>query len=218
MNLLIMGLPGAGKGTQAAKMVEEFGLAHISTGDMFRAAIANETEMGLLAKSYMDQGQLVPDEVTNGIVKERLLQDDISQKGFLLDGYPRTIDQAHALDQTLADSNIQLDGVVNIDVDPSILLDRLSGRFICRSCGATYHKIFNPTKVEGTCDNCGGHDFYQREDDKPEAIKTRLDVNIAQGQPILEHYAAKGLVFDIQGDQEINKVFADIQVALEKIK
>lgn len=218
MNLLIMGLPGAGKGTQAAKMVEEFGLAHISTGDMFRAAIANETEMGLLAKSYMDQGQLVPDEVTNGIVKERILQDDISQKGFLLDGYPRTIDQAHALDQTLADSNIQLDGVVNIDVDPSILLDRLSGRFICRSCGATYHKIFNPTKVEGTCDNCGGHDFYQREDDKPEAIKTRLDVNIAQGQPILEHYAAKGLVFDIQGDQEINKVFADIQVALEKIK
>ncbi|MBF8970373.1 MULTISPECIES: adenylate kinase [unclassified Streptococcus] len=218
MNLLIMGLPGAGKGTQAAKMVEEFGLAHISTGDMFRAAIANETEMGLLAKSYMDQGQLVPDEVTNGIVKERLLQDDISQKGFLLDGYPRTIDQAHALDQTLADSNIQLDGVVNIDVDPSILLDRLSGRFICRNCGATYHKIFNPTKVEGTCDNCGGHDFYQREDDKPEAIKTRLDVNIAQGQPILEHYAAKGLVFDIQGDQEIDKVFADIQAALEKIK
>lgn len=218
MNLLIMGLPGAGKGTQAAKMVEEFGLAHISTGDMFRAAIANETEMGLLAKSYMDQGQLVPDEVTNGIVKERLLQDDISQKGFLLDGYPRTIDQAHALDQTLADSNIQLDGVVNIDVDPSILLDRLSGRFICRSCGATYHKIFNPTKVEGTCDNCGDHDFYQREDDKPEAIKTRLDVNIAQGQPILEHYAAKGLVFDIQGDQEIDKVFADIQAALEKIK
>lgn len=218
MNLLIMGLPGAGKGTQAAKMVEEFGLAHISTGDMFRAAIANETEMGLLAKSYMDQGQLVPDEVTNGIVKERLLQDDISQKGFLLDGYPRTIEQAHALDQTLADSNIQLDGVVNIDVDPSILLDRLSGRFICRSCGATYHKIFNPTKVEGTCDNCGGHDFYQREDDKPEAIQTRLDVNIAQGQPILEHYAAKDLVFNIQGDQEIDKVFIDIQAVLEKIK
>lgn len=218
MNLLIMGLPGAGKGTQAAKMVEEFGLAHISTGDMFRAAIANETEMGLLAKSYMDQGQLVPDEVTNGIVKERLLQDDISQKGFLLDGYPRTIEQAHALDQTLADSNIQLDGVVNIDVDPSILLDRLSGRFICRSCGATYHKIFNPTKVEGTCDNCGGYDFYQREDDKPEAIQTRLDVNIAQGQPILEHYAAKDLVFNIQGDQEIDKVFVDIQAVLEKIK
>lgn len=218
MNLLIMGLPGAGKGTQAAKMVEEFGLAHISTGDMFRAAIANETEMGLLAKSYMDQGQLVPDEVTNGIVKERLLQDDISQKGFLLDGYPRTIEQAHALDQTLADSNIQLDGVVNIDVDPSILLDRLSGRFICRSCGATYHKIFNPTKVEGTCDNCGGHDFYQREDDKQEAIQTRLDVNIAQGQPILEHYAAKDLVFNIQGDQEIDKVFVDIQAVLEKIK
>ena len=129
MNLLIMGLPGAGKGTQAAKMVEEFGLAHISTGDMFRAAIANETEMGLLAKSYIDQGQLVPDEVTNGIVKERLQQADIAEKGFLLDGYPRTIEQAHALDQALEDLQISLDGVINIDVDPSILLERLSGRF-----------------------------------------------------------------------------------------
>ena len=218
MNLLIMGLPGAGKGTQAAKMVEEFGLAHISTGDMFRAAIANETEMGLLAKSYMDKGQLVPDEVTNGIVKERLAQDDIRQKGFLLDGYPRTIEQAHALDKTLAESNLVLDGVVNIDVDPSILLERLSGRFICRNCGATYHKVFNPTKVEGTCDVCGEHDFYQREDDKPEAIQTRLDVNIAQGQPILEHYRQKGLVFDIQGDQEIDQVFAAVRAALEKIK
>ncbi|MBF0845541.1 nucleoside monophosphate kinase, partial [Streptococcus danieliae] len=147
MNLLIMGLPGAGKGTQAAKMVEEFGLAHISTGDMFRAAIANETEMGLLAKSYMDQGQLVPDEVTNGIVKERLQQADIAEKGFLLDGYPRTIEQAHALDQALEELQISLDGVINIDVDPSILLERLSGRFICRTCGATYHKVFNPTTV-----------------------------------------------------------------------
>lgn len=218
MNLLIMGLPGAGKGTQAAKMVEEFGLAHISTGDMFRAAIANETEMGLLAKSYMDQGQLVPDEVTNGIVKERLQQADIAEKGFLLDGYPRTIEQAHALDQALEELQISLDGVINIDVDPSILLERLSGRFICRICGATYHKVFNPTTVEGTCDNCGGHDFYQREDDKPEAIKTRLDVNIAQGQPIIDHYAAKDMVFDIQGDQEIEQVFADIQAAVEKIK
>ena len=218
MNLLIMGLPGAGKGTQAAKMVEEFGLAHLSTGDMFRAAIANETEMGLLAKSYMDQGQLVPDEVTNGIVKERLQQADIAEKGFLLDGYPRTIEQAHALDQALEELQISLDGVINIDVDPSILLERLSGRFICRTCGATYHKVFSPTTVEGTCDNCGGHDFYQREDDKPEAIKTRLDVNIAQGQPIIEHYTAKDMVFDIQGDQEIEQVFADIQAAVEKIK
>ena len=159
MNLLIMGLPGAGKGTQAAKIVEEFGVAHISTGDMFRAAMANKTEMGVLAKSFIDKGELVPDEVTNGIVKERLAQADIAEKGFLLDGYPRTIEQAHALDETLKNLDLKLDGVINIDVNPDSLIERLSGRFICRSCGATYHKAFNPTKVEGTCDACGGHEF-----------------------------------------------------------
>ncbi|MDU4482091.1 MAG: nucleoside monophosphate kinase, partial [Streptococcus vestibularis] len=128
MNLLIMGLPGAGKGTQAAKIVEEFGVAHISTGDMFRAAMANQTEMGTLAKSFIDKGELVPDEVTNGIVKERLAQDDIKEKGFLLDGFPRTIEQAHSLDQILVDLGLELDGVINIEVDPSCLLERLSGR------------------------------------------------------------------------------------------
>ena len=211
MNLLIMGLPGAGKGTQAAKIVEEFRLVHISTGDMFRAAMANETEMGLLAKSYIDRGDLVPDEVTNGIVKERLLQDDIRQQGFLLDGYPRTIDQAHALDAVLAEIDLPLDGVVNIEIAPDKLIDRLSGRYICRTCGATYHKLFNPTKVEGVCDVCGGHDFYQREDDKPESVKRRLEVNIAQGQPIIDHYREKSLVKDIAGDQEINQVYEEIQ-------
>ncbi|MDU1741527.1 MAG: adenylate kinase, partial [Streptococcus lutetiensis] len=194
MNLLIMGLPGAGKGTQAAKIVEEFGVAHIYTGDMFRTAMANKTEMGVLAKSFIDKGELVPDKVTNGIVKERLAQDDIAEKGFLLDGYPRTIEQAHALDETLKNLDLKLDGVINIDVNPDSLIERLSGRFICRSCGATYHKVFNPTKVEGTCDACGGHDFYQREDDKPETVKRRLDVNIAQGAPIIEHYRKAGIV------------------------
>ena len=130
MNLLIMGLPGAGKGTQAAKIVEEFHVAHISTGDMFRAAMANQTEMGVLAKSFIDKGELVPDEVTNGIVKERLAQDDIKEKGFLLDGFPRTIEQAHALDQILVDLGLELEGVINIEVDPSCLLERLSGRII----------------------------------------------------------------------------------------
>lgn len=130
MNLLIMGLPGAGKGTQASKIVDEFGLIHISTGDMFRAAMANQTEMGKLAKSYIDKGDLVPDEVTNGIVKERLSQDDIKEKGFLLDGYPRTIDQAHALDKTLEELSLQLNGVINIDVNPESLIERLSGRII----------------------------------------------------------------------------------------
>lgn len=218
MNLLIMGLPGAGKGTQAAKIVEEFGVAHISTGDMFRTAMANKTEMGVLAKSFIDKGELVPDKGTNGIVKERLAQDDIAEKGFLLDGYPRTIEQAHALDETLKNLDLKLDGVINIGVNPDSLIERLSGRFICRSCGATYHKVFNPTKVEGTCDACGGHDFYQREDDKPETVKRRLDVNIAQGAPIIEHYRKAGIVFDIQGNQDINDVFADIEKAISSLK
>lgn len=212
MNLLIMGLPGAGKGTQAAKIVEKFKVAHISTGDMFRAAMANQTEMGVLAKSYIDKGELVPDEVTNGIVKERLFQSDIKETGFLLDGYPRTIDQAHALDAILKDLGIVLDGVINIEVDPSCLLERLSGRIIHRQTGETFHKVFNPPA------NYNEEDYYQREDDKPETVKRRLDVNIAQGEPILAHYREQKLVHDIQGNQDINDVFSDIEKVLEKLK
>lgn len=205
MNLLIMGLPGAGKGTQAAKIVKQFCVSHISTGDMFREAIANQTEMGKLAKSYIDKGDLVPDEVTNGIVKERLSQNDILTKGFLLDGYPRTIEQAYALDAILSDLNLNLDGVINIDIDPELLVERLSGRIINRKTGETFHKIFNPPTG-----NYNENDFYQREDDKPETVKRRLDVNIAQGAPIIEHYRNEGKVFDIQGNQKIDDVFADI--------
>ena len=212
MNLLIMGLPGAGKGTQAAKIVEQFHVAHISTGDMFRAAMANETEMGVLAKSYISKGELVPDEVTNGIVKERLAQDDIKETGFLLDGYPRTIDQAHALDKILADLGIQLDAVINIAVNPDSLLERLSGRIIHRETGETFHKVFNPPV------DYKEEDYYQREDDKPETVKRRLDVNIAQGQPIIDHYRAQGLVHDIQGNQEIEAVFSDIEKVLSNLK
>ena len=212
MNLLIMGLPGAGKGTQAAKIVEQFHVAHISTGDMFRAAMANETEMGVLAKSYISKGELVPDEVTNGIVKERLAQDDIKETGFLLDGYPRTIDQAHALDQILADLDIQLDAVINIEVNPDSLLERLSGRIIHRETGETFHKVFNPPV------DYKEEDYYQRKDDKPETVKRRLDVNIAQGQPIIDHYRAQGLVHDIQGNQEIEAVFSDIEKVLSNLK
>ena len=212
MNLLIMGLPGAGKGTQAAKIVEKFGVAHISTGDMFRAAMANQTEMGLLAKSYIDKGDLVPDEVTNGIVKERLSQDDIKEKGFLLDGYPRTIEQAHALDAALADLGLELQGVVNIEIDPSKLLERLSGRIIHKETGETFHKVFNPPAA-GYDEN----DFYQREDDKPESVKRRLEVNIAQGEPIIAHYREKGLVHDIEGDQDIEVVFSDIDKVLSNL-
>ncbi|HEM4129865.1 adenylate kinase [Streptococcus suis] len=213
MNLLIMGLPGAGKGTQAAKIVEKFNVAHISTGDMFRAAMANQTEMGVLAKSYIDKGDLVPDEVTNGIVKERLVQDDIKEKGFLLDGYPRTIEQAHALDANLADLGIELQGVINIDIDPSKLIERLSGRIIHKETGETFHKVFNPPVGDYK-----EEDFYQREDDKPESVKRRLEVNIAQGQPIIEHYRAKGLVHDIEGDQDIELVFQAIDTVLSKLQ
>ena len=212
MNLLIMGLPGAGKGTQAAKIVEEFGVAHISTGDMFRAAMANQTEMGVLAKSFIDKGELVPDEVTNGIVKERLAQDDIKEKGFLLDGFPRTIEQAHALDQILVDLGLELEGVINIEVDPSCLLERLSGRIIHRETGETYHKVSNPPA------DYKEEDYYQREDDKPETVKRRLDVNIAQGEPIIAHYRELGLVSDIQGNQDIDDVFADVKKAIAAIK
>ena len=212
MNLLIMGLPGAGKGTQAAKIVEKFHVAHISTGDMFRAAMANQTEMGVLAKSYIDKGELVPDEVTNGIVKERLSQDDIKATGFLLDGYPRTIEQAHALDKTLAELGIELEGVINIEVNPDCLLERLSGRIIHRETGETFHKVFNPPV------DYKEEDYYQREDDKPETVKRRLDVNIAQGEPIIAHYRAKGLVHDIEGNQDINDVFKDIEKVLTNLK
>ncbi|HEL1566244.1 TPA: adenylate kinase [Streptococcus suis] len=212
MNLLIMGLPGAGKGTQAAKIVEKFNVAHISTGDMFRAAMANQTEMGILAKSYIDKGDLVPDEVTNGIVKERLVQDDIKEKGFLLDGYPRTIEQAHALDENLADLGIELQGVINIEIDPSKLVERLSGRIIHKETGETFHKVFNPPVGDYK-----EEDFYQREDDKPESVKRRLEVNIAQGQPIIDHYRAKGLVHDIEGDQDIDLVFQAIDTVLSKL-
>lgn len=210
MNLVLMGLPGAGKGTQAERIVAAYQIPHISTGDMFRAAMANETALGLEAKAYMDKGELVPDEVTNGIVKERLAEPD-TDKGFLLDGFPRTLDQAKALDQMLKELGKKLDAVVEIHVPSEILVERLAGRYMCRNCGATYHKIFNPTKVEGTCDRCGGHEFYQREDDKPETVKNRLAVNIKSSEPILSYYKDQGLLQSIDGDRDIDAVFADVQ-------
>lgn len=213
MNLLITGLPGAGKGTQATRIVDTYGIAHISTGDMFREAMKNQTEMGKLAKSYIDKGELVPDEVTNGIVKERLSAPDIKEKGFLLDGYPRTIEQAHALTKTLSELGLSLDGVINIDVNPDILVDRLSGRIINKKTGESFHKIFNPP-----VGNYNESDYYQREDDKPETVKRRLDVNINQGKPILDYYRKQNLVKDIEGDQLIDDVFADVKSAIDLIK
>lgn len=215
MNLVLMGLPGAGKGTQAEKIIAEYNIPQISTGDMFRQAIAKETSLGLEAKSYMDKGELVPDEVTNGIVKERLAESD-TKDGFLLDGFPRTLDQAKALDDMMQDLDKKLDAVIEIRVPEEVLVERLSGRYICRNCGATYHKLFNPTKVEGTCDRCGGHDFYQREDDKPETVRNRIAVNVKNSEPILSYYDEKGLLRSIDGNREINEVFAEIQQILAK--
>lgn len=217
MNLMLMGLPGAGKGTQAEKIVDEYKIPHISTGDIFRAAIKNQTPMGIEAKKYIDKGELVPDEVTNGIVKERLAQDDVKD-GFLLDGFPRNMAQAQALEEIGAQLGKPLAGVINIHVDPESLMERLTGRYICRDCGATYHKIFNPTKEEGTCDRCGGHEFYQREDDKPETVKNRLDVNIKMNTPLLDFYAQKGILNEVNGNQDIDKVFADVKAILDNLK
>ncbi|WP_214829843.1 adenylate kinase [Exiguobacterium algae] len=212
MNLVLMGLPGAGKGTQAAKIVEEYQIPHISTGDMFRAAIKGGTPLGKEAKSYMDKGELVPDEVTIGIVRERLSQDD-TEKGFLLDGFPRTVAQAEALESLLKDLGKQIDHVINIDVDAEILVPRLTGRWICPTCGATYHVIFNPPKVEGICD-VDGSALMQREDDKEETVRRRLDVNIEQSKPLIDFYAEKGYLRTLDGDRPIDVVYTDVKVLL----
>ncbi|HAJ70198.1 MAG TPA: adenylate kinase [Alkalibacterium sp.] len=209
MNLILLGLPGAGKGTQASRISEKYNIPHISTGDMFRSAMKNKTELGLKAKQYMDAGELVPDDVTNGIVKERLLEKD-AKSGFLLDGYPRTLNQAQALQQALSSTNRRLDQVIYIKVPKDILMERLTGRFMCSNCGATYHKVTNPPKVEGTCDKCGSHDFYQREDDKPETVENRINVNEEQTEKLAKHYSELNLVREIDGEQSPKQVFSDI--------
>ena len=173
MKLILMGPPGAGKGTQAEKLIDLYQIPHISTGDMFRKAQKEGTALGLQAKSYMDQGQLVPDEVTIGIVRERLSEDDC-KNGFLLDGFPRTVQQADALGGILTDLGMNLDAVIDIQVDKDFLVERLTGRRVCKACGATYHVSFNAPKVENVCDKCGG-ELYQRNDDKIETVSNRLD-------------------------------------------
>ena len=204
-----MGPPGAGKGTQAANIVEKYGVCHISTGDMFRSAIKNGTEMGKLAQSYMEKGELVPDSVTVGIVKERLSQSDCSEKGFLLDGFPRNLDQAHSLDVILNELGYALDGVIDVSVENQILINRIIGRRICKKCGATFHVEFNKPQVEGVCDVCGG-ELYTRKDDTLETAENRLSVYSSQTQPLLDFYAERGLLVNINGDQAVDKVFADI--------
>ena len=212
MRIVFMGPPGTGKGTQAEKIIENYQIPHISTGDMFRKAIKDQTELGMEAKRYMDQGALVPDHVTIGIVKDRLSESDC-KSGFLLDGFPRTVDQAKALDEILTSLDSKIDYVINIDVDLEILKERLTGRRICRSCGATYHMVFNPPAVAGTCDKCGG-ELYQRKDDNEETVGNRLDVYVSQTKPLLDYYSLAGNLVNINGQQSIDLVFAEIQDVL----
>ena len=214
MYILLMGPPGAGKGTQAEKLIREYGIPQISTGDMFRAAVKSGTALGKEAKSYMDKGALVPDSVTVGIVKERLAQDDC-KKGWILDGFPRTTAQASALDAILHDLGIQLTAVLDFNVNRDDLVKRVSGRLVCRQCGASFHKEFRPPKQEGVCDNCGG-ELYQRADDNEVTVRERLAVYDTSTKPLIYYYKVSGRYYEINGDQSMDKVFADVQAALKK--
>ncbi|MDR1781916.1 MAG: adenylate kinase [Bacilli bacterium] len=213
MNIIFMGPPGAGKGTQSDFIIEKYHIPHIATGDMFRAALKNETALGLEAKKYMDAGKLVPDEVTINIVKERLQEDD-TKDGFLFDGFPRTIAQAKALDEMLSGMNRNIDLVINIDVPFDTLLKRLSGRRICKSCGASYHVEFNPSKVEGVCDKCGG-ELYTRSDDNEESARVRLETYTNETKPLIAYYQEKGLYHEVNGLQSVEDVFNDIAKIIE---
>ena len=213
MHILLMGPPGAGKGTQAATLVEKFQIPHISTGDMFRAAVKEGTALGKQAKACMDAGQLVPDEVTIGIVGERLAKADC-KKGFILDGFPRTVEQAEALDKILKDIKINLTAALNISVPSAELIERAVGRRICRKCGATYHVSFKPTAKDGICDACGG-ETYQRADDSEETMKNRLSVYEAQTKPLIDYYQKAGLYKQVDGSQAMDKVFADVVASLQ---
>ena len=214
MKLLITGRPGAGKGTQAVNIKEYYNIPHISTGDMFRAAMKAGTKMGLLAKEYMEKGQLVPDEVTIGIVEDRLLEADCKD-GFLLDGFPRNLAQAEALDKFLLKNDIKLDAVLDVDVANEILVRRMVGRRVCKTCGATYHVEFNKPKVDGVCDNCGSN-LVQRPDDTEATAVNRLAVYDEQTAPLLAFYSNKGLLKTVNGDQPFDKVFEDIKAVLVK--
>ena len=212
--LLIMGPPGAGKGTQAANIVREYGVVHISTGDMFRAAMKNGTDMGKLAKSYIEKGELVPDSVTVGIVRDRLAEKDVIEHGFLLDGFPRNLEQAYALDEILKDLGYDLTGVINIDVDAKVLIDRIVGRRICKKCGATFHVLYNKPKVENVCDNCGS-ELYTRPDDNEETATNRLSVYENQTAPLLEFYKKRNLLMNVDGALEFDSVFVEIRKYLD---
>ncbi len=208
MKIIMLGAPGAGKGTQAKRIAEKYSLPHISTGDIFRANIKNGTELGNKAKSYMDKGSLVPDEITIGMLIDRINDKDCVN-GYVLDGFPRTLAQASSLDEALAKRNEKIDYAIDVDVPDENIINRMGGRRACLNCGATYHLEFIPTKVEGICDNCG-NEIVIREDDKPETVKKRLEVYHAQTQPLIDYYSNKDILKSVDGTLEIDEVFGAI--------
>ena len=208
MNIILFGAPGAGKGTQAVELVNKYKLTHISTGEMFREAIKNQTAMGQLANSYISKGNLVPDEVTVGLVKERLAQEDC-KNGFILDGFPRTLPQAECLDEICKELNIKIDYVIDIEVSKEDVIERLSARRVCRSCGASFHLIFNKPSVDGVCDLCGG-ELYTRKDDNKESVAVRINTYQAQTTPLINFYKEKGILLEINGQQDISDVTKEI--------
>ncbi len=212
LNIVLLGPPGAGKGTQAELIVKKYGIPQISTGDIFRANIKNGTELGKKAKEYMDKGELVPDELVVDLVKDRLEQDDCKD-GFMLDGFPRTVFQAEELTKIMGAKNLSIDYVLNIDVAPEKLIDRIAGRRVCKSCGATFNVNTKPTAKEGICDTCGG-EVYQRADDNRETVENRINVYFAQTAPLIEYYEKAGVLATVNGDQAMNDVFSDITKVL----
>jgi len=215
MKIVMLGAPGAGKGTQAKQIAAKYEIPHISTGDIFRANLKEGTPLGLKAKEYMDKGSLVPDELTLELIMDRFKQPDC-KNGYVLDGFPRTIPQAEALTKALADNNDAIDYAVNVEVPDEKIIDRMSGRRACAKCGGTFHIKYNPTKVEGVCDLCGG-ELYIRDDDKPEIVKKRLDTYHAQTQPLIEYYEKAGKLKEVDGTQDVNKVFEDIVKVIENL-
>ncbi len=212
MNIILLGPPGAGKGTQAKRMIEKYGIPQISTGDMLRAAVQAGTELGLEAKKYMDAGQLVPDEVVIGLVKERIQQDDC-KNGYMLDGFPRNVSQAETLDKMLSELGQKIDHVVCIEVPEDELIKRLTGRRTCKQCGAGYHVVFDPPKQDGVCDKCGG-ELYQRDDDNEETVKSRLKVYKEQTEPLIAYYEKQGKLRRIDGVGSIDEIFNRIVAVL----
>ena len=208
MKIIMLGAPGAGKGTQAKKLSEKYGIPHISTGDIFRANIKNNTELGQKAKGYMDAGQLVPDELVVDLVVDRIKEQDCF-KGFILDGFPRTIPQAEALDYALNNQNEKIDYAINVDVPDENIINRMGGRRACLNCGATYHIAYAPTSKEGICDKCGGG-LILRDDDKPETVQKRLAVYHEQTQPLIDYYKAQGILKSVDGTKPMDEVFSAI--------